>query len=236
MKYRVIVIFFLTLFLVLFSTQSKIIHPIIAMFRILKTPDITKTFNYKKMAIELANVSLTINKNKTVVVGDSHAYFLKSELFLNCCAVEIVNLGIPGETSASLVTRLTLNPIPKVEHIYIIIGSNDVGRNVPAANTLQNIFSLVELNKNNEITFISIPISNGITRDNEKINFLNREIEILSVNNEFGFLDLNKKLEENGNLNFDYSEDGLHLNQTGNLIVTKIVSADSKINSKKTKI
>ncbi len=141
----------------------------------------------------------------------------------------IYNRGINGDTTEGLFTRLSdtvLAISPK--KVYIWIGTNDIGRLVPTEEIICNLnktfanirerlpdvklflLSVCPVNRNYD------PIKMVWGRTNEQIKALNVEYKKLCNEHYVEFLDFYDKLtDENGDLNLQYTVDGLHLNILG---------------------
>ena len=167
-------------------------------------------------------------KNQTILLGDSITeLFNWYELFYEFSKQSnqaVYNRGISGDTTDRLLERLdtnVLNACPK--NLVLLIGTNDIGRGLPLSISLKNVDGILKKMKENlpeiNIIFQAVyPINSSIRgkyekRSARKINAMNREFIKLSEKYGCVWLDLTKELsDENGQLNHEYTYDGLHIN------------------------
>ena len=146
-----------------------------------------------------------------------------------------VNRGISGQTTPQMLVRfrqdvIDLNP----EVAVLLCGVNDIAGNT-GPSTLEmiegNIASMAELAKTNGIKVIlcsvlpalDFPWRPGL-EPAEKIIALNDWIKTYALRNDFIYLDYYSSMvnEKNG-LKAEYSEDGVHPNKTGYLVMEELV-------------
>ena len=205
----------------------------------------------KKTAYDLVKQTkkenyLFLNENyahhgQTVLFGDSITEIFNSyELFYTFSKVTgqaVYNRGISGDTSDRLLERLkcnALNITPK--NLVILIGTNDIGKDIPSEYTLKNIQDILSVTheicpSTNIILQAIYPVNSRMSltarqmvgkRSNKKIFALNEELHNIAVENKVHWLDLTKYLsDKNGRLAKEYCYDGLHLNAQGFKVVAK---------------
>ncbi len=205
----------------------------------------------KKTAYDLVKQTkkenyLFLNENyayhgQTVLFGDSITEIFNSyELFYTFSKVTgqaVYNRGISGDTSDRLLERLkcnALNITPK--NLVILIGTNDIGKDIPSEYTLKNIQDILsvthEVCPNTNVILQAIyPVNSRMSltarqmvgkRSNKKILALNEELHNIAVENKAHWLDLTKCLsDKKGRLAKEYSYDGLHLNAQGFKVVAE---------------
>jgi acyl-CoA thioesterase I len=93
-----------------------------------------------------------VTGTNVIVIGDSLAYGIGStkgndfvSLLSARVSIPIVNMGIPGDTTADVLKRLSRDVLerdPRV--VVIVIGGNDFLRHIPKEETLSNIRRIVE--------------------------------------------------------------------------------------------
>lgn len=191
--------------------------------RKLKTPNVNLTYIYEKRLDEINEIKLSEYWDLGII-GDSIAYSIDPKLLSKCCLIKAFNIGIPGETAQNLATRIEKATIPSTDHLYLLVGTNDIGRNTQVAKVLENISSIANQLEFSKVTFVSIPLTNGFQRDNRKLVELNAGIEEMILNSSASFLDINEVLILDGKLNGTLSDDGLHLNKKGVDLVIKVIS------------
>ena len=181
-------------------------------------------------------IKITKNDN-FVFLGDSiTAWYPFNDLYDDY--IPIVNSGKAGYN-----TRDILNNMENMVYIYnptkvfILIGTNDLNNDIPNEETLSNIKKIIKNIKNNrpsaKIYVQSIyPINNTDNakinkrnvgkRTNEIIIEMNKKIKEICQEQKVTYIDVYSELiDKNGNLNIDYTADGLHLSNRGYLKVTK---------------
>jgi acyl-CoA thioesterase-1 len=102
------------------------------------------------------NVEKVENKIKIIAVGDSltagyglderdsYPRQLENKLLEKFKKVEVVNMGVSGETTAGLLDRTDFVLSQKPEMIIITIGGNDAFRNLPIEMTKENIEKIID--------------------------------------------------------------------------------------------
>ena len=162
-------------------------------------------------------------------IGDSIVeYYPLQELFGT--AKTIVNRGIRGYQTGLLLENLDAHLYGgAVDKIVLLIGTNDIGKDVPVNEALNNLEAIIQSIARDylltEIKLVSImPVHQGeeykqtvYIRTNEKIKAWNQayqdlasaymQVEYVSVFEEL--------LDQEGQLKSDYTTDGLHLSVSG---------------------
>ncbi|MDO9629800.1 MAG: GDSL-type esterase/lipase family protein [Acholeplasmataceae bacterium] len=166
------------------------------------------------------------DKGKTILVGDSMVAYLNLNKY--GLSNQVVNQGIAGDTTIGVLKRLKyvtgLNP----SKVILSVGSNDmVLTNLSFEETIENIVKIkkeIEDQTNTKVYVMSLTpvlrdsaITNKYyvaTRTNEDIKYINlklqnafKETEFISIYEEF--------LDSKGNLDIQYTTDGIHLNHQG---------------------
>ena len=146
----------------------------------------------------------------------------------------IYNRGISAITSTELLGHLKTHVLDlRPRKLFILIGTNDIERNIPALTTADNI-KMICLNTIKEIPEINIcvlsvyPVNETKNymaligrRNNKDIRNLNKLIhKSVSPIKGCRYIDLYDHLLSDGNLNERYTYDGLHLNIEGYRAVT----------------
>ena len=209
--------------ILLLASSNSLWFFITGELRKIKTPEISITERYYKR-LEVINSISSSESWDLVIIGDSLAHSIKPKLFSQCCVINAFNMAISGETAENLLMRIKQDPLPPANHYYVLIGTNDIGRNAEISKVLQNIRLIGEYLGFSKVTFISIPMTNGFQRDNSKLIPLNTGIEEISFNSNAKFLNINKVLTIDGKLNGSLSTDGLHFNEEGIALVVKVIS------------
>lgn len=164
----------------------------------------------------------------TILAGDSISLWFPSELLP--VGRTWLNQGISGETSAGLLKRLDLFADTRPETIFVLIGINDLLREVDDATLLENqrqiIQTLQAQHPGTQIVVQSIlpraKESSWEGRDrllavsNARIQNLNQQLEAMARQSGVYFLDLYPLFANpEGDLRPELSTDGLHLSNLG---------------------
>ena len=164
-----------------------------------------------------------------IFIGDSIVeYYPLQELFGT--AKTIVNRGIRGYQTRLLLENLDAHLYgDAVDQIVLLIGTNDIGKDVPMNEALDNlervIQSIVRDYPLSQIKLVSIlPVNEGkeykqtvYIRTNEKIREWNQAFETLAfAYMQVDFVPIYDSLTDSeGQLKKDYTTDGLHLSVAG---------------------
>ncbi|HTM98633.1 MAG TPA: family 20 glycosylhydrolase [Pedobacter sp.] len=161
--------------------------------------------------------------NLSVFIGDSITDGAEwSNLFNNA---SVVNMGISGDISAGLINRLPDIVKRKPKKIFILIGINDLARNISVDSIYKNIKLGVNYIKqesaNTEIFVQSImPINNEFktfsahTSKRSSVIELNKKLAVAA--NSYTFINLYPWFcDHNGKLKKEFTNDGLHLKGAG---------------------
>ena len=168
-------------------------------------------------------------------IGDSIVeYYPLQELFGTSKA--IVNRGIRGYQTGLLLENLDAHLYGgAVDKIVLLIGTNDIGKDVPLNESLNNLESIIQSIARDypltEIKLLSIlPVNEGeeykqtvYIRTNEKIQEWNQAYkELASAYMQVEFVPVFDSLTDQADqLKKEYTTDGLHLSVTGYQVLTK---------------
>ena len=168
-------------------------------------------------------------------IGDSIVeYYPLQELFGT--SKTIVNRGIRGYQTGLLLENLDAHLYGGVvDKIVLLIGTNDIGKDVPVNEALNNLEAIIQSIARDypltEIKLLSIlPVNEGeeykqtvYIRTNEKIQKWNQAYkELASAYMQVEFAPVfDSLIDQEGQLKKDYTTDGLHLSVTGYQVLTK---------------
>jgi lysophospholipase L1-like esterase len=137
------------------------------------------------------------------------------------------NRGISGDITYGVLERLDEVTEGKPAKVFILIGINDISRNIPDSLILQNyqkiILRIKQESPRTKIYFHTLmPVNNEFTQfknhynKDEHILFINQELKKLAAKEKIELIDLYPHfLNADKKLNKEYTVDGLHLNAAG---------------------
>lgn len=140
---------------------------------------------------------------------------------------QIVNRGIMGDTTDGVLNRLSPILASQPRQIFLMIGINDLARKKDFSGILVNyqqiLATIKQQSPQTEVYVKSVlPINKTLFEkgpNNEMIRTLNTQLQRLSENYSYAYIDLHSQLvDENQQLDERYTLDGLHLNGTAYLI------------------
>lgn len=176
---------------------------------------------------ELNQVS--VKEPDIIFIGDSIVeYYPLYELLQT--DKRLVNRGIRGYKTDLLLDNLDAHLFGQaLDKVFILIGTNDIGKEMPQTETLANLEAVIqEISRDYPLAQIQLlsvlPVNEGeeykgtvYLRTNEKIQDLNRAYQgLASIYTNVQFIDLYETLlDETGQLGQEFTTDGLHLTVAG---------------------
>ena len=164
-----------------------------------------------------------------IFVGDSIVEYFPLQELLGTTKT-IVNRGIRGYQTGLLLDNLDAHLYgDAVDQIVILIGTNDIGKDIPMSQTLTNLESVIQIISRDyplsQIKLVSIlPVNESedfkqtvYIRTNEKIKGWNQAYQDLaSAYMQVEFVPVFENLlDQKGQLKSDFTTDGLHLSVSG---------------------
>ena len=164
-----------------------------------------------------------------IFIGDSIIEYYPLQELLGTSKT-IVNRGIRGYQTRLLLDNLDAHLYgDAVDQIVILIGTNDIGKDIPMSQTLTNLESVIQTISRDyplsQIKLVSIlPVNEGedfkqtvYIRTNEKIKAWNHAYQNLaSAYMQVEFVPVFENLlDQKGQLKSDFTTDGLHLSVLG---------------------
>ena len=164
-----------------------------------------------------------------IFIGDSIVEYFPLQELLGTTKT-IVNRGIRGYQTGLLLDNLDAHLYgDAVDQIVLLIGTNDIGKDIPMSQTLTNLESVIQTISRDyplsQIKLVSIlPVNEGedfkqtvYIRTNEKIKACNQAYQDLaSAYMQVEFVPVFENLlDQEGQLKADYTTDGLHLSVAG---------------------
>ena len=171
-------------------------------------------------------------KNAIVFIGNSITDGGEWQELLGC--KKCINRGISGDISFGVLARLNDVLIDKPKKIILLIGINDISRNVPNEMIIANYKEFVRRTKaispKTKIYLQSVLPTNNtfrkfVDKNEESIKVLNAAMLEIAKNTEgVTYIDLYSKfLDSEGRLDKKYTNDGLHLLGEGYVLWAKIL-------------
>lgn len=175
------------------------------------------------------------NEDRVVFMGNSITEFWKNvhpDFFVGKA---YVNRGIGGQTTSQMLLRFradVVNLHPKV--VVFLGGTNDIAGNtgdVSIDMIEDNIFSMIELAKSNDISVILcsvLPVFDYTWSPGkepaEKIIELNNALKFYAETHDITFVDFHTPMKDERNgLRIEFGEDGVHPNIAGYLIMEPLL-------------
>lgn len=187
---------------------------------------------------ETKELNNMVDKSENVVfLGDSITYFYDIDKYYE--GMHTVKSAYPGLCTDDIIKELE-------EYVYIynptkvvlLIGTNDLRfrdyGNKGIANKVQEIIKKIKKNRpktkiyvqsvypiNKESDSKKIDLEMIDIRDNKNIEEVNKYIKEVCKTEKVEYIDIyNDLLDDSGNLNLDYTEDGLHISEKGYEVIT----------------
>jgi lysophospholipase L1-like esterase len=140
---------------------------------------------------------------------------------------DVRNRGISSDISFGVLERIDEVTMGKPAMVFILIGINDISRNIPDTVIVKNYQRIIEriktLSPSTRIYFQTLlPVNNEFTQHknhynkDEHILFVNAELKKLAAKEKIRLIDLHPHfLNSDNKLDKKYTADGLHLNAAG---------------------
>ena len=178
---------------------------------------------------------ISVKDPDVLFLGDSIVeYFPLHELLKT--SKTLINRGIRGYRSDLLLEHLeSLLFGEAVDKVFLLIGTNDIGKEILQQETVKNVESIIQTIIRNyplaEVCLLSVlPVNETATykkrvhlRSNQKIQALNQDYhELAQAYHQVSYVDVySSLLDEEGQLAEAYTTDGLHLSVAGYRILAQ---------------
>jgi len=152
------------------------------------------------------------------------------------------NRGISGDITFGVLERLNEVIEGHPAKVFILIGINDISRNIPDSFIVSNYKKIIErIKAGSPKTSIYIqtllPVNNEFTQFKNHYNkeghieYVNTALKQLARDCKVNLIDLNPHFQDaNGKLDKKYTEDGLHLNIEGYKVWASILKKGNYLN------
>lgn len=192
------------------------------------------TYDHDKVKEVIKTKNVEVVPENIVFLGDSITDFYDLDKYYP--DYNVVNSGIGGNKTTDILDDMKgrvyqYNP----SKVFLMIGTNDIemGRDVNVIVTnIKDIIKKIKENRSKATIYLEslYPINSEIedsfagNRDNEKIKKINKQLKKYCEKQKITFIDMFSQLvDEDGNLDVDYTEEGLHLNDKGYEKVTFVL-------------
>lgn len=174
-------------------------------------------YEHRKTLYEM----LPESKGKTIFLGDSLTEGCEwAELFQN---PDILNRGIAGDQTEGILKRLKLVLDLQPKQLFLMIGVNDLLFHSPEKiiDNYRKIVEQIHTDSPSTRLFLQscLPVNNevrNLTIGNEDLQTINQGIQKIASDYAVPFINLYPDFtDEKGNLNTDFTADGIHLNGKG---------------------
>ncbi|CAN5256763.1 SGNH/GDSL hydrolase family protein [soil metagenome] len=139
----------------------------------------------------------------------------------------VINRGISGDNTFGVLQRIDEITRHKPSSIFLLIGINDLSKNIPNERIIENIFSIIsKIRAGSPGTKIFVqsllPVNPSVkgffTQFNKhtKILEVNSQLKRFSEVLKYKYVDIHESfIDKGGVLDAKFTKDGLHLNQAG---------------------
>ena len=180
-------------------------------------------------------------KENIVFYGDSITDYYDLEKYYD--DIPVINSGISGNITDDLIEDIDERVIRyNPSRVIILIGTNDIvltdDSNEKIVNKIIKICdkihdlrkytkiyvqSIYPVNRNEEDSKINLDMVK--TRNNDRIEKINKLLKEKVMKKNYNYIDMYTELkDEDGNLNVDYTVDGLHISDEGYEVITKKIN------------
>ena len=174
--------------------------------------------------VELFN-ALPHSKKDVVFLGNSITFWGKWDALFH--STHLRNRGIAGDITFGVLNRLDEVIQGKPAKIFILIGINDLGRNIPDSMILRNYRRMVRrIKEGSPYTRIYLqtllPTNDSFGKfkhlyfKEDHIRYINQELKQIAQNENVYWVDLHSHFtDEAGKMKKEYTWDGVHLTLAG---------------------
>ena len=184
----------------------------------------------ERIQTKMSLFSHVVEKNEVCLIGHSQFDQWNISSLMGC---PVYNFGISGITAKEYLEDIFEKQLIKNirGRIFILIGVNDIILPLTIeemANSITNLIDKISLKFNVPIYYIETLHVNGrLERSNKRIDMLNSLVKN-NISRNIIWISTKKFDDPFGNLNYRYTTDGLHLNETGYLVLRELL--EEKLN------
>jgi len=226
------IISIISVILVVLLTTSTIVLSVLLVNKKDKTRELSY-FDRKIMMFEFENLNFA--KEQIVFIGDSITDLCVLDDYYSDLPLATYNRGIGADTTEKVLNRLKVSLYDiQPSKVVLLIGVNDIIFDLGVNNLLLNygiILNDINLNlPNTEVLCLSILPMNqevnstavpNVEKSNQIIMDVNIEIEKIVDEYDYEFVNLFPEFADDNNyLKEEFSDDGLHLNHNGYVVLS----------------
>ncbi len=164
------------------------------------------------------------SKKDIIFLGNSITHYAEwSELFPG---KQVRNRGISGDITFGVLERLDEITAGRPAKVFILIGINDISRNIPAETIVNNYRRIIQIIKKESprtrIFFNTLlPVNNTFAgrphfNKDDQIAWVNQKLKELGTEEKITVIDIHPAFKDaEGRLDKKYTYDGLHINIEG---------------------
>ncbi|MGY3765724.1 SGNH/GDSL hydrolase family protein [Vagococcus vulneris] len=147
--------------------------------------------------------------------------------------VEVINAGIPGDTTRRALARVQQHVIkyhPDV--VTVFFGANDAadGSGIDEHEYRENLQTIIQDIGANKIVLVGPPLVRRIQHEDDRpfrrLNEYNGIAKELAILNQIPFVDLFSQMQEQINLDNLWQADGLHFSNQGYLLLGRLLASE----------
>ncbi len=188
----------------------------------------------RALSSNFTSINVDLQKEKIVFAGDSITDMYDVNKYYQYDDKLIVNSGISGYATKNILDRF-YNVIEqyRANKLFLLIGTNDLAKGISNSDIIANISQILSLAKEakpdihlylQSIYPVNCNLSSDCARHNDDIVYINGEMQKYCLANNITYIDVYSLLVDiDGNLNANYTRDGLHLNDDGYEVVTSVL-------------
>ncbi|MEX1252626.1 MAG: GDSL-type esterase/lipase family protein [Hyphomonas sp.] len=149
-------------------------------------------------------------------------------------SVELQNRGISGDTSDGILFRISEVSESYPRAVFILIGTNDLWTRNSPSKTACNIVAAAKLirtsSPDTKVFVQTVFPQNWAPASNDRVRSVNALLKESSADSGFVIVDTYAVMvDETGNLNPAFTNDGLHLNEAGYTVWSSMISETMRL-------
>ena len=194
------------------------------------------TYNQEKRTKmeNFTHLNESAQHGQAVMIGDSIVELYNVQEQFAGMEKIVYNRGISGDTSDRMLERISNALDIEPTTLFVLVGTNDIGRGIPREDTLTNVRNVILKAKESGVENIVIesvyPVNHHLNkrmvggRQNSDIIEYNKRLKALTEELSVIYVDLFSVLKgEDGEFKRELTYDGLHPNEHGYDVITSVL-------------